>query len=472
MTRLIPLALAACTSPTVDVPISPVPSNPYLAETAWPMSHASPYAQGSAEQSGLPEAEAYDIDFAPTGIPSITLATAPPYPDGTEVVWGSTSFNVFKLKLGDDLEILSSVNDGNPLADIVAGAYTVLDADGVFYSTTATTVRAFRDAVPDDPVSDIVLAGRIDLATEGGGTLRGLGLTWDGILVAVSSTGRVVALSRELEVVDEVWLDGEVSNSHAIDENGGIYIVTSEAMHRVQWTGNGLSTDPADGAWQAAYQTGSDDVAGGRLGAGSGSTPSLMDAGDDRLVVITDARPLMHLVLFWRDGIPAGWQAPEGADPRVAGELPVRFGEPDRTSSISEQSVLVMGQGAVVVNNDYGDSTGLEPILQGIASPGVEKFVWDPTADTLSSVWSIPDLACPNGIPSASVADRRMYCVGKRGPDWTIEVIDWDDGTPLFHVPMGPEDRYNSAYAATEIGANGEILTGTLEGTVRVRAAD
>jgi hypothetical protein len=347
----------------------------------------------------------------------------------------------------------------------------VLDADGVFFSTTARGIRAARDAVPGDPYSDIEIAARIELSTQDDETLRSLGLTWDGTLITVSSIGRVIALTRDLTVLDEVALGGEVSNSQAIDEDGGIYVVTSEAMHRVQWTGTALSLDPSDGAWSAAYQTGSDEVAGGRLGTGSGSTPSLMDVGDDRLVVITDAQPLMHLVAFWRDTIPPGWTAPAGADPRVAGQVPVRFGDPDRTTSMSEQSVLVMGQGAVVVNNDYGDAEGFEPILQGIAAPGIEKFVWDPDADTLASVWSVPDVACPNGIPTASLATQLMYCVGRRDMVWTIEAIEWTTGTPAFHVDLGPEDRWNSSYAATEIGAHGDILTGTLEGAVRIRAA-
>ncbi len=124
---------------------------------------------------------------------------------------------------------------------------------------------------------------------------------------------------------------------------------------RVQWTGSELTLDPASGAWRAAYEIGAGQQ-GGRLGKGSGSTPTLMGTGDgDRFVVITDGQDVMHLVLMWRDDIPSGWEpiAP-GKDLRIAAEVPVTFGNPDAEVAYSEQSVLVRGYGAVVVNNRLG----------------------------------------------------------------------------------------------------------------------
>lgn len=470
MRVLLLLALVSCTASADHVAAGPVPEHPFLADAPWPMSHASPYSRGSVDAPGLPDASSYEVDFVATDVASVTLAVAPVYPDGTWVAWGSTALSVYKLRLGDPLEVLASLPGGGGLGDLVAGAYTMVDDEGVFYATASTSVRRYREAVEGDPLSAIEPAGEVDLGA-GGGSLRGLGMTWDGAVIVVSSTGRVVALTRELEVLDELTVPGEVSNSVAIDETGGIYVVSSAAMRRVQWTGVALSLDPADGAWEAAYEVGDTAAAaGGRLGTGSGSTPSLMDVGDDRLVVITDAQPLMHVVAFWRDAIPEGWVAPAGADPRVAGLAPVTFGDPSRSTSRSEQSALVMGDGVVIVNNDYGDQEGIAPVLAGVAPPGIERFTWDARRDTLTSAWSIPDLSCPNGIPSASTQDRRMYCVGRRGPLWTVEVIDWDAGEPLFYVPLGEEPAYNSTYAATEIGPAGTVLTGTLQGAVQVRA--
>jgi hypothetical protein len=154
----------------------------------------------------------------------------------------------------------------------------------------------------------------------------------------------------------------------------------------------------------------------------------------------------------------------------VAASIPVTFGDPTRDRSLSEQSVLVDGWRAVVVNNTYGDfETPLEPVLAGVAPPGIEQFEWDPKTRTMRTAWVIPDVSCPNGIPAMNRATNRMHCIGRRGETWTVESIDWDTGEVDPHVELGIEDRYNSVYAATEVGQGGDVWSGTITGAVRVR---
>jgi len=380
------------------------------------------------------------------------------------MLWGSNPLEVYRMRVSDQPEVTARMSAGGGLEDVFGGAYTLLDKDGRFYTTNTTRIQVYEADGPDG----IAAVGTFSLPEpEPGELLRGLGMTYDGVLICASSAGRVLAIDRgTLQAVSELQLGGEVSNAMAIDEEGGIFVVTSEAMYRVQWTGEKLSSDPAEGAWRAEYETGSTDVAGGRLGAGSGSTPSLMTVGEDKLVVITDGQPLMHLVAFWRDAIPDGWQALEGADVQIAAQVPVTFGDPMAATSLSEQSVLVMGDGAVVVNNDYGEHTsGFLPIIDGVAPLGIEKFVWDPEANVLATAWVVDDISCPNGIPTASSATGQMYCVGKRGDTWTVEAIDWETGVPSFHVETGVGSEYNSVYAATEVGPDRAIWTGTMVGS-------
>ena len=208
-------------------------------------------------------------------------------------------------------------------------------------------------------------------------------------------------------------------------------------MHRVQWNGQKLSV-----LWSSPYETGGDILVPGRLGKGSGSTPSLMGVGEeDQFVVITDGQELAHLVLFWRHDIPEDFEpiAP-GKSRRIAAEVPIKFGDQQATSSMSEQSVLVHGHKAVVVNNDY--NTPIAPkldllariwsfltVLQSnnprIAPYGVEQFQWDPNTRTLQSSWVNEAISCPNAIPTMSAQNGLMYCVGQRQGIWNIEAIDW-----------------------------------------------
>jgi hypothetical protein len=141
-----------------------------------------------------------------------------------------------------------------------------------------------------------------------------------------------------------------VSNSIATDENGGVYIVTSHAMYRVNGQAGRLLQ-----AWRSSYG-GAGMTGGGRIGSGSGSgsTPTLMGthAGDSRFVVITDGTKLMNLDLMCRDQIPRSWKPLRpGASRRIDCEVPMTFGNPAATESLSEQSVVVRGNSAIVVNN-------------------------------------------------------------------------------------------------------------------------
>src|SRR5207253_2361790 len=92
-----------------------------------------------------------------------------------------------------------------------------------------------------------------------------------------------------------------------------------------------------------------------KISSGTGATPTLMGFGPkaDRLVVLTDGVNRMNLVAFWRDEIPAFARRQPGApSPRIAGQIPVTGGLPKSTPWVqSEQSVVVHGYGALVVNN-------------------------------------------------------------------------------------------------------------------------
>ncbi|HEX4915802.1 MAG TPA: hypothetical protein VFV51_17710, partial [Vicinamibacterales bacterium] len=256
------------------------------------------------------------------------------------------------------------------------------------------------------------------------------------------------------------------------------------AMYRVQWTGSTVSLDPATGAWRAEYNAGTAGAGGGRLGAGSGSTPTLMGTAGQKFVVITDGADVANLVLFWRDAIPTDWQplAP-GKDRRIAAEKPVNFGNANRAETKSEQSVLVSGYGAVVVSNDYRNvallsgSTGIpviDQMLNGLivfnsGSPlhqpwGVQKFQWDTATRTLRSAWVRNDVSCPNAIPTMSEASNRFYCVGAHLGYWTIELLDWTSGGNHFRKYVGLLPRWNSFYAATQLTGDGGIIYGTYNG--------
>lgn len=106
----------------------------------------------------------------------------------------------------------------------------------------------------------------------------------------------------------------------------------------MKWDGSTLSSK-----WNTVYSSidPSTEVIG-RLGSGSGATPSLMgrlNSPEGLYVVITDDSTLMNLVVF------------DSLTGEEMDRAPVNFGDPNMTESLSEQSVLTMNNRLVVVNN-------------------------------------------------------------------------------------------------------------------------
>ena len=458
------------------------PFNPYLADSPWPMSHRNPYCQGSSPYPGPESTDDLAISFEPGWPVSIFMLYTETDSLGKYAVWGSSLSRVYKIDATrTPLSTIAWVEKESGMGNPMAGAYTVLNNEGKLFVSRKNRLYTYENAIEGVTNSGIILTATYDVPEiDPGEAIIGMNMTYDGFIAFATSAGRVGVVSRDftgLQILEPSSEEEELSNSIALDEDGGIYVVTSKKMYRIQWTGQELTLDTEQGAWSAAYESGPDVRPPGRLGVGSGTTPTLMGFGEqDKFVVIGDGQELMHLVLFWRDEIPENWEPiAAGKDRRIAAEVPITYGDASATNTSTEQSVLVRGYDAAVVSNYYGPHalpSFLAPALSnlpGYAPYGVEKFNWDPQARKLNSVWANPDLSCPNGVPSMSEASGLMYCIGQRNTNWTVEAIDWATGESDFHVFLGEPIHYNSFWAATEIGPDRNIITGTLLGTLDVR---
>jgi hypothetical protein len=496
--------------PPVSVDGAEPACNPHLADSPWAGNHRNSYAQASSPYPGpTGSAERINVDHDGFASAPIVLSFSPAYSGGGRVIWASTvglTNEILKIDPNTVTVIdkyIPQVEEGaGPGTNSVSGAYNLVDAGNRLHVGQATALEVYGDAVPGKRDSTIALLRRYDLpaaALCGDDQLVGITMTYDGHIAFATENGVIGVVPRQPERMTTENLrtfsingsdcaggpDGEVetiSNSIAADENGGIYVVTSHAMYRIDRKGNRLSQ-----TWRSGY-AGAGGSGGGRLGAGSGSTPTLMGttADDDRFVVITDGQELMHLVLMWRDKIPTGWQPiREGADPRIACEIPVTFGDESAHRSLSEQSVLVRGHSAVVVNN----LQQLDPVsgqlppqvapysqllsgLPGNAPTGIERFDWDRETRTCEVAWSNPDVAIPNGIPTMSAATNMIYGIGSRDGVWTLEGLDWDTGEVALTVETTAFPTSNSFYAATTIGTDGTVWTGNFGGVTRFQPCE
>ena len=505
-TSLAVAALAAPASAAGPTCLTPAaahepPCNPHLADSNWGTTHRGSYASGSspfpAPQAG--DAVAWQhirLPGSPTQVPiSITFSSA--YPDGTRVAWMSVVSSpdikgIHKIDVATGAVLGSLTRQPSSANATITGAYTLLDRDNHLVVGRERSLDVFGDERPGDPRSPVEQLAALALPDSAlcgpADKLVGITMTYDGHVAFASERGAVGVVPRSLdrvkpENVRTLQLNegrcGEadadaleiVSNSISSDEDGGIYVVTSKRMHRIQWDGRRLKR-----AWSAAYETGKG--GGVRLGDGSGTTPDVMGTGRDRdrFVVIADGRPLMHLVLFWRDEIPAGWKPiGPGKDPRIACEVPVTFGDPAATTSTTEQSVLTSGYASIIVNNTLANEAAfasLPPAQRQIAAAlagqdpvnapyGMERFDWDPSTRTCKSTWANAEVSIPNGVPTLSTSSGLVYGQGQRGGTWGLEGVDLATGKQVLRVAASAGPDSNSVYAATEVGPDGAIWQGT-----------
>jgi hypothetical protein len=484
------------------------PCNPHLAQNAWSASHRNNFAQASSPLPGVTTPLKVNIDRTAMIAAPIVMNFSERDNAGAQAVWASTvGFTGEIVKL--DAETLAPLDRFVPPGGgtvSTSGAYNMLDRDQHLIVGQSDSLQVYGDAVPGDRRSGIKQLTNFTLPAEARcGTrddqLVGITMLPDGHVAFATKFGMIGVIPRQPEAMcaetlrvyslngDEACNDSniadgdleQVSNSIAADEKSAVYVVTSGAQYRLNWDGKQLSPK-----WRSAYE-GAGSTGGGRLGGGSGSTPSLMGLpGDrDRFVVVTDGQPLMHLVLMWQDEIPSDWQPVKpGRDRRIACEIPVNFGDESAVESLSEQSVLVRGYSSVIVNNLFKLNSLLsfvpaqaQPFTQLVSGlsinrpSGLQRIDWDPATRTCKSVWTNPDISIPNGIPTMSAKTGQIFGIGSRtinGLDtWTLESIDFATGKSRFTIPSTPYPTDNSFFAGTTIGPDNSVWTGTFGGITR-----
>lgn len=372
---------------------------------------------------------------------------------------------------------------------ITNGVYGLVTRDNhMYYVTQHSEILAIGLTDTSNPVAGLAVLKRLDFRPwlgRGKGInglpehIVGVTITYDGKLIVLSSNA-VFALDPSLDSEPQqvrFGTDEVVSNSMSIDDRGGIYVASDSRMHKVVWTGEKLSDDPVDGAWSAAYDFGHEPPSV-KFGVGTGSTPTLMGFGGDtdELVVITDGSDRMKLVAFWRNNIPVGFvQKPGTASDRIADQIQVTAGLNPLPEFIqSEQSVVVNGYGAFVVNNIRPDGAKdrLADVLAGgpVFHPprGMQRFEWDPAGHNWSSMWERGDVVSTSMVPAASSQSGTVFVNGYTENDgWEVTGLDWDTGETVQRVIFGHDNLGNGAYAIIQFAPNGDLIFNSVGGPFR-----
>ena len=508
------------------------PRNPFLADSGNAMAHARCDQQDNTPGRG-PEGPTEILDdaaiqYAHLGPGHFGGAISGRYPDGSRVIWSNGRQTIAKLDY-DTLEVLATIPTGTePIVDkgelealeagldtldgddavghaigIAArfmtgldGIYSLLDCDHTLFLGRKDHAAAYVETDRSDPASPIVERERWHRPAGIEGFFVGMNITFDGRLVMTTDHGWVICLARDFSEYDAIQLPGAatdaaehcasrtaayghtgygwVRTSSCTGDDGGIYVSSVDTIHKVVWTGERLSLDPADGAWSARYRNGG--------GEGSGTTPSLMGFGpdEDRFVVIGDGDEVVNITLLWRDEIPDDWeQLPDAPSRRIAGIGPANMGDPTRAEIKTEQSITVSGYGAMTVNNEPASLPAGWPTTRArlfcfflghkpaYTPYGLHKYQWDLVVRQLQEAWVNSEVSSPNSVPFVAQASNLVYTCGTRDKKWTIEALDWTTGERRFHYVVGGS-RFNTLGGGVTIDDDGRLLYGTIFGKVRI----
>ena len=315
----------------------------------------------------------------------------------------------------------------------------------------------------------------------------GVQITWRGRIVYTTNYGKVGALSMTLDQesnivklpgIDMIKMPNKfITNSSCVDNEGDhdvIYVVTSLYINKLSIAKTQLKLEVV---WNTQYHEQEQELYWGRFGPGSGSSPTIASIGEEKFIVITDGSKQMNLLWI---------NAKTGV---IMSSRAVQFAA-EATGAQSEQSVVVFEDRGVVVNNWFDDQEvpkachllkkisdasehfKRDKFVQGcpfslyLYANGVAQYQFDPILSTQRLVWARDDISCTSSIPVVSEVDKTFYCIGYRDNEYTLEALYWETGEQLFFKKLGK--FFNPIYAATELGANNDVIFGSILGPIRV----
>jgi hypothetical protein len=266
-----------------------------------------------------------------------------------------------------------------------------------------------------------------------------------------------------------------IANSFAMDESGGVFIVSTHALYRF---------DAVNGrphvTWRKTYDRGSR-TKPGQVSQGSGTTPTLIGRADSKgggSVAITDnADPRMHVLVFRRGKAGPG-RAPLCKQPVFA------------AGRSADENSLISVPGGLIAENNHGYAGPLPTGPTGRSAdtqPGAVRIDVDYRDGGCHVAWRngrirIPTLvskvSLTNGLlytythPSADELPWKYAATPQLAPEaWFFTAVDARTGKQVFSKLAGTGLGFNNNYAPVSLGPDGAAYVGTLGGLVRIADA-
>ena len=379
----------------------------------------------------------------------------------------------------------------NPFTDFSGGGYFYLDERDQAVLPTNDRHLLMVGETPG-PGFQVVRDYDLTGAVPAGDAIESALPDWSGRIWFVTRQGIVGTVDRSSGAIKTLSLGEGISNSFAVDEGGGVYVVSDRALYRFD---AGSGGEPKT-TWRVVYPN-SGVHKPGQSDAGSGTTPTLM--GKD-WVAITDNADPMDVVVYDRS---ASLDAVNKAKAkgrkrrrrlrRNQAKQRLVCSEPvfSQGASSTDQS-LVATDRSIVAENNYGYS-GITATMNGnTTEPGLTRVDVVTSATkgrkrhkgrkrkrrrrrgsssySCRTVWTSDERA-PSVVPKLSLANGLLYTYTKPkrtdGIDaWYLTALDFRTGATVYRRLAGTGLGFNNNYAPVTLAPDGTAYVGVLGGLV------
>ncbi len=237
-------------------------------------------------------------------------------------------------------------------------------------------------------------------------------------------------------------LDEAIGNSFAMDESGGVYIVSTQALYRYQSVG-GMPTV----TWRTTYDN-TNTVKPGQKTPGSGTTPTIIPS--DRVAIMDNSDP-ENIVVY------------DNATGAQVCKVPVF----NKGASANENSLISVGN-SLIAENNYGFAnvvTDANKVVGGMSRIDVASN------GTCVTKWTNTKVVVPSVVSKFSSKTGLIYTYThrKNTSAWYWTAVDYRSGKEVYSRLVGKGPRFNNSYASLYVAPNGDGFVGVVPGLVRVR---
>ena len=259
--------------------------------------------------------------------------------------------------------------------------------------------------------------------------------------------------------------EGEIENSFATDQKGGVYIATNRKLYKFVATKQGVPKI----VWQVRYPNSGEHKVG-QVDDGTGTTPTVMQGG---YVNITDNADPMDIVVYRTARFPTRFVRRHHRRRRVrAKRLVCKVPIFSRGSSADENSIIVAGR-AMIAENNYGYNDPTSITGGKLTAPGFVRVDINKNGRGCHKVWTNNSERAPTVVSKLDLANGLIYSYTKDpGNDdpWYWTALDFRTGRTVFKKLSGTGNLgYNNNYAGLAVGPNGTAYLGTIGGIIALK---